>query len=232
MNEFVAVISARISTPPGDGESHTEQFEKIVRFLHDHPHNFVAERARASVEEAFDSGNILLVEVPDNGDFAIEGSAFVYEFLDSTYIEIGTVNIPGLGGFDMQKLLIILTACRFLLVERENHPVVFATFNGENEKQYEKLADAYMRPWPDPPDELVEAKSHTIVSGAEKPVYFVFDENKIDEACRYLISIVDGGLIPERKNRYTGIKEQLKISEIRHFTVRRLMELVRRTAVG
>ena len=181
---FEAVISARISTPSGDGESHSEQFEKVVEFLRDHPHNFVAERARASVEEAFDAGNILLVEVPSNGDFTIEGSAFVYEFLESAYIEIGTVNIPRLGGFDVQKILIALTACRFLLVGREPAPKVFATFNPDNKRQFEKLADAFMRPWPDPPDELKEAKANTVVAGAAIPLYYEFDESRLDEACR------------------------------------------------
>ena len=230
MTNIEANISARISTPSGEGESHSEEFERIVEFLRENPHVFVAERARAAVEEAFDLGNILLVEVPNNGEFDIEGTAFVYDFLEESYIEIGTLNIPRLGGFDLQKLLVVLTALRFLLRERSRPKAVFATFNKDNTRQYEKLTSAFMEPWNDPPEELREAKSHTIVHGAEHPIYFRFNEDFLPEACRYLLDMLDCSAPLRRINRHSRIHEILQLSEIRHFVVRRMLDRVREIA--
>lgn len=226
----IPTIEVRVSTPSGDGESYSEEFERIVAFLRDHPSDFIAERAKGVVEEAFELGNILLVELPSNGEFNIEGCAFIYEHLEASYIEIGTVSVPSLGSFGIQKLLIALTAGRYLLRDRERPKKVFATFNPSNRKQYHRLAEAFMTPWPDPPTELVEAKSHTVAAGAENPEFYQFDEERLAESCQHLVDIIDENHRPERENRFTRLKEQLVYKSIDHVLVRRQFDLVRQRA--
>lgn len=225
--------TARVRVASGEFGADGGDFEKIVQFLNDNKNDFVADREKAAVESAFDTGNVLLFEVAagDNGShWIIEGCAFVYELLGGAYIEIGTINIPTFGGFDLQKLFIALTGIRFIVGHERPPTIVFATFNPKNERQFSKLREAFMVPWDDPGSDLVAAKSETVTRGSDHPVFFRFSPEFVSEACRYLVAILDREIVPTRVNRYTKISEELYLQSIDHFVTRRLMTYVRDVA--